>query len=110
MYPFQEQVDMLLIYGECQKNAVHARNLYAERYPDRNSPSRRTFINVYNKLRQTGSLKCCTSERVKPATSEETETDVLAMVTQNPHISTRQIERESGVSRSSVLRILHTST
>ncbi|EZA52872.1 hypothetical protein X777_07690 [Ooceraea biroi] len=29
------------------------------------------------------------------------------MVAQNPHISSRQIERESGINRRSVLRILH---
>ncbi|EZA55614.1 hypothetical protein X777_04240 [Ooceraea biroi] len=43
MYSFEEQVDMILIYGECQKNSVRAQNLYAERYPNRTQPSRRTF-------------------------------------------------------------------
>ena len=33
MYPFEEQVDMILIYGECQQNLVQTRILYSERYP-----------------------------------------------------------------------------
>ncbi|EZA57126.1 hypothetical protein X777_01732 [Ooceraea biroi] len=46
MYSFEEQVDMMendLIYGECQKTSVRVQNLYAERYPNRTQPSRRTF-------------------------------------------------------------------
>ena len=44
MYPFEEQVDMILIYGECQQNSVQARILYSERY--RILPSRQTFTTV----------------------------------------------------------------
>lgn len=107
MYPFEEQVDMLLIYGECQKNSVRAKNLYAERYPHRSQPSRQTFKNVCDKLRQTGSLGVRKSERQKQVINEEMEISVLASVSRNPHISSRQIERESGISRRSILRILH---
>ena len=65
MYPFEEQVDMILIYGECQQNSVQARILYSERYPNRILPSRRTFKNVCDKLRQTGSLNTRKSDREK---------------------------------------------
>jgi len=34
MYPVEEQVDMILIYGECQQNSVRAKILYSERYPN----------------------------------------------------------------------------
>ena len=44
MYPFEVQVDMILIYGECQRNSVQARILYSERY--RILPSRQTFTTV----------------------------------------------------------------
>lgn len=92
MYPFEEQVDMILIYGECQQNSVRAKNLYAERYPNRTQPSRRTFKNVYDKLRRTGSLNTQKSEREKRVTNEGNEIGVLAMVAQNPRVSSRQIE------------------
>lgn len=107
MFPYLEQVDMMLIYGECRKNARQAATVYAERYPDRRPPSYYTFINVYNKLRETGSLKCRSRERSKPASNEMTEIGVLAMIAHNPHVASRQIERASGISQRSVLRILH---
>lgn len=107
MYPFEEQVDMILIYGECQQNSVRARILYSERYPNRILSSCQTFINVCDKLRQTGSLNNRKSECEKRVTHEGNEVGVLAMIARNPHVSSRQIERESGVSKRSVLRILH---
>ncbi|EZA62191.1 hypothetical protein X777_02817 [Ooceraea biroi] len=100
MYSFEEQVDMMendLIYGECQKTSVRVQNLYAERYLNRTQPSRRTFKNVCDKLRQTGSLNTRKSEREKRKTNEGNEIRVLIMVAQNPYISSRQIERESGI-------------
>ena len=69
MYPFEEQVDMILIYGECQQNSVQARILYSERYPDRILPSRQTFTNVCNKLRQTGCLSTRKSDCKKKSNS-----------------------------------------
>ena len=55
MYLFEKQVDMILIYGECQNNSVRVKNLYAERYSNRILPSRQTFKNIYcDKFRQTG--------------------------------------------------------
>lgn len=64
-YSFEEQVDMILIYGECQQNSVRARILYSERYPNCILPSCQTFKNVCDKLRQTGSLNNRKSEREK---------------------------------------------
>ncbi|KZC08478.1 hypothetical protein WN55_10678, partial [Dufourea novaeangliae] len=46
-------------------------------------------------------------EHRKRGTNEEIETGVLASVAINPRISSRQIERKSGISRRSVLHILH---
>ena len=44
IYTRDEKADMLIIYEECRKNAVAARNLYADRYPDRQCPARNYFI------------------------------------------------------------------
>ncbi|KZC05012.1 hypothetical protein WN55_04832 [Dufourea novaeangliae] len=68
--------------------------------------SRRAFKNVCDKLKQMGSLSVYKSERRKRVTNEENEIGVLANVATNPHISSRQIEREPSISRS-VFRILH---
>jgi len=46
MYLFEEQVNMILIYRECQKNSLRVKNLYAERYSNRTQSSHRTYKNV----------------------------------------------------------------
>jgi len=33
-FSFNEQLDMLLVYGEVQKNSVRTQALYAEKYPN----------------------------------------------------------------------------
>ena len=52
-----EKVDMLLVYGECHKNAIRAKAMYAERYPERNQPSRAIFERMCESFRRTGSFK-----------------------------------------------------
>jgi len=32
---FNEQLDMLLVYGEAQKNSIRTQALYAKKYPNR---------------------------------------------------------------------------
>jgi len=106
MFSFNEQVDMLLIYGETQQNSIRAQALYVNRYPNRTHPSHRMFQQLCKKLRETGSLAARTSKRQKKTCHEDNKINVFAMVHANPQISSRQIERESGISKSSVLRIL----
>ncbi|EZA52390.1 hypothetical protein X777_08882, partial [Ooceraea biroi] len=47
---------MIIVYGMCEENAVRAKHLYAEKYPDRNQPSHSTFLRLSQMLRETGSL------------------------------------------------------
>ena len=103
----EEMVDMLLIYGECFQNAKQAEQRYAERFPERRHPTRPTFTNIVSRLRETGSLSPRKRIRNKTVTNEAAEVAVLAAVAINPHASSREMEREIGISRTSVLRILH---
>lgn len=48
---------MLLVNGECHKNPIRVKVMYAERYPDRNHPSRAIFEIMYESLRRPGSFK-----------------------------------------------------
>lgn len=107
MYNNEDKLDMILIYGECQRNATRAVALYTERYPDRQRPSPRTIDNICRKLLESGSWNPQKRHRPKTATNEDNEIAVLAAVAHNPHQSSRQIARGSGISRASVCRILH---
>ena len=52
-----EYADMHLMYGLAEGNAAQAVRFYADRFPNRRVPDRRTFIRVDRSLRETGILK-----------------------------------------------------
>lgn len=103
---FNEQVDMLLILGECHKNKRSAAELYATRFPDRRHPSDMSFLHLEKKARLTGNLGPKKRNRTHPITNIDTEADILASVLVVPHLSTREIERYTNISKSSVSVIL----
>ncbi|KAJ8910194.1 hypothetical protein NQ315_005622 [Exocentrus adspersus] len=103
LYTRDEKVDMLLIYGECRKNAVAARNLYADRYPDRQCPARDYFNLLENQFRREHN----NDSEEKFIIAEETEINVLALVEADKTVSLRQIASELNISHKSVTRILH---
>lgn len=100
-------IDMLLIFGECQKNCRQAQRLYQERFPDRPIPSRMTFSRVEEKLR-TGSFPSTIKHRhhTRSVRTEDLEINVLAYIIIHPHVSIRTLAEEVGVSKSNVQRIL----
>lgn len=97
---------MIFVYGKARRNALEACGLYAERYPDRNHPSYMTLLRIVNSFVEDGSLKR-TRQRRRTVTQENAEVDILAAVAVNPHISSRQLAQSSGISKTSVLRVLH---
>lgn len=50
----EEYADMHLLYGRAFCSATRARNLYAQQFPNRNSPSKNTFVCLDRRLRETG--------------------------------------------------------
>lgn len=102
-----EKIEMIFIYGECRRNVVDAVALYAHRFPNRNTPSRSSFYRVVNGFRENGNVASTKRTRRATVTGEDNEIGVLAAVAHNPHVSSRAISRDSGISQRSVLRILH---
>lgn len=87
-YSIQEKVDMILALGRRDGNFLQAAALYAERYPNRRHPDRRTFSRVLNCLRTTGSFS-----RERPAEiegagfrGEDNGINVLAAIAANPQV------------------------
>lgn len=101
-YSRDEKVDILLIYGECQKNAMMACNLYTQRYPDRHHPSRNYFSRVEQQFRREPNVE----DEERFIINEDTEITVLAYVEAHPTTSVREIENECGVNRETARRIL----
>ena len=51
MYSYNEKVNMLLIFGECKRNAPEAAILHATRYLQRHYPCATMFYNIEKNLR-----------------------------------------------------------
>lgn len=103
-YSAAERINILLILGECRRNYRQAAALYRNRYPHRRHPSHTTILDIYRRAQQ-GQLA-----RVREHRNYD-ENDlrvmvVLAMVHLNPHISTREIQRQSGIPMATAWRIL----
>lgn len=99
---------MLFVYGLCHGNALQAVNEYRDRYPNRRTPSRAVFSNVYRTLRETGKVPSAqvTSERAAQQTLHEHE-QIVNSVQRSPSTSTRKIARRIHVAQSRVWRTLH---
>lgn len=97
-----EIVNMIKILGECHDNYKAAARLYAERYPDARHPTRRN-IRLLTIRAQGGNLR---RKRRRTGPREHIALGVRAIIAEDPHISTRQIQRMHGVPRSTVSRTL----
>ena len=107
-YSQNEKVDMLLIYGECGRNAHAAERLYIQRYPERQErhPSRQYFRTLEIQFRNQGQEERNQHQVENFIISEEMEINVLAYCEAYSTISTRELARELNISRESVRRIL----
>lgn len=100
--------EMVLIYGECQRNATHAAREYAVRFPAGPHPSAVTIANVVRRLRETGSTSSRPrSGRPVSAGMRVTAESILAYAPAHPHSSTRDISMACGLTRGRVWQILH---
>jgi hypothetical protein len=109
-YTNHQYVEMLLLYGECGRNARAAATMYGQRHPGVQQPSKTTILLTVRRAQRTGSVaRVNPPGRPRTATNEANSAAVLAYVHVNPHTSSRDIEQQSGVSSRSVLRILHSN-
>ena len=92
MNDFQEYFDMLMVPRKCRKYNRNAKHFYAARYPDR-------FCRF-------GTVKQTRVKR-RPIVNENNAAAILAFAALNPHASSRQVVKRSGISQRSALRILH---
>lgn len=64
-YTNTEMTDMLLAYGKADGNGRAAARLYAERFPNRNTPHHGTFAAIERRVRESGKLQVSTIEPCK---------------------------------------------
>lgn len=103
VYTQDERVEMILIYGATNRNSVECANAFNAAHPDKHvSP---VYIrNLLSKFQTTGSIQ--NKKREPRLANEAQQVAVLGHVNLEPTKSIRQLSAVSGISRSSVHRIL----
>lgn len=103
----EEQIDMIWILGECNRNCLLSSRIYQQRFPERRHPHKKVFERLKNRFNGTGSVVYEKHERRKTANTELKEFEVLLAVTENPNISTHELSRQYEISQTSAVKILH---
>lgn len=108
-YTWEELADMHLAFGAAGGNSALARRMYQERYPNRRLPNRRTFVNVDQRLRETGSLqsRMYDTGRNRSVRTPQFEEEVLERFEDNPSTSTRIVAHELRVNSRLVWNVVH---
>uniref|UniRef100_A0A6P7FS32 Uncharacterized protein LOC114330591 n=1 Tax=Diabrotica virgifera virgifera TaxID=50390 RepID=A0A6P7FS32_DIAVI len=108
MYSNVEYTDMLLTLGECLGCSSAAVTRYAEKFPRRNLPSKKTFRAVERRCRETGNVRPNKINSGRPRTTRtiNKENNILNLLDQDPTVSVRNIARQTNTSSSSTWRIL----
>lgn len=103
-----ELADMHYTYGLADGNALRARRIYQERYPNRVIPDARTFSSIHRRLQETGTFKIDNSSKGAHPTvrTPEIEEAVLNTVEEHPETSTRKIAGTLNISHVLVWKIL----
>lgn len=100
-----EAVDMIGVYFECLQNAAVAKRVYAARYPNRRPCDVRVFPRLVASLRANGSFRP-RFQRQRIGRTQENINYVLGYIEGNPHVSTRALSLELGISRTTIQNIL----
>lgn len=98
----EERYDMISCYIRNLRNSRNAANDYLNRFPERHQPHETIFRRLEVNLKTYGSFLKHNKEPRDVAGVEE----VLNQVAQNPETSTREIQRNTRISKSKVSRIL----
>lgn len=105
-YTSNEIVDIILALGECHGNYAQAARLYRNRFPDRRHPNDRTIARLVQHQRQQPVVPRLRQRNNVPQRDDPQVLAVLGMIAIDPHISTREIETQLGIPKSTAHRIL----
>lgn len=102
----EELVNMVYCIGEADRNPLLASRIYHQKYPEARTVRASSFQKLRDRFELTGSASYTKKEIVGGRINEENELQVLLMLQENPHVSTREIAAETVISQSSVNRII----
>lgn len=107
-YDNEEAVLMLKILGQSEDNYRAAERLWRVRYPDRPPHSRHVFARLEKRLINKGIVQPDHNKgkEIRRPVRDIRTVDILASVQTQPRDSLRRREKDSGISRSTIQRIL----
>lgn len=107
-YTNSEMVDMIEMYFLNGRSGLRARNAYAERYPERRTPSEKIFVRIVQRLRDWGTFQPNLQDLGREQTRRirNVEEQILDAVDNHPETSTRRLAIQHEVSQSTVSRML----
>lgn len=101
-----EMRDMISCFAQTNFIGLAASRRYLELYPNRRQPDKKLFRNLYNRLGETGSFRPKRNSGTTKTITVDEEEEVLIRVLEDPSVSTRRLSLSTGLSQSSVCRIL----
>jgi hypothetical protein len=70
-YSFEEKTKMLLIFGECGRDATLAAETYAARFPQNRAPNHQIFKSLVSSLRERGTFQQSTKTFINPTITHD---------------------------------------
>ncbi|GFV49842.1 DUF4817 domain-containing protein [Trichonephila clavipes] len=107
MYTNEEDCEMVLLYGQYNRNKREATRLYAIKFPSRRHPSYRAIASAVQRLYKTGNCHRRIPYLV-PHLQQIPAEDVLEYALAHPESSVRDISKACSYSKLTVWNILHT--
>jgi hypothetical protein len=101
---------MLIIFGECGRNAREAARILSDSFPDRPSPDHKTILRVLARVQETGKVLPNRNEiggGARTAWTLANEEAILNIVEENGTRSIGEIAQEVDISSRSVYRVLN---
>jgi len=107
LFTSEEKVDMIFVYRECNNNSRKSLELYRERFPTRNQPSRMIFSRLVNGLKKTGHFPDRKHQsHMRNVTHIAAEENVITYFIAFPNTSLSKASKDLGIPKTSVHRIL----
>ncbi|XP_023310007.1 uncharacterized protein LOC111691430 [Anoplophora glabripennis] len=101
-----EMRDMICVFAQANFNGHAAARRYEHMYPNRLQPNYKLFRNLYNRLGESGSFRPKSNHGTPKSITVDEEEEILIRVSENSGMSTRRLSAATGVSQSSICRIL----
>lgn len=105
MYSNKQYAEMVLLYGQCNRNGREAARQYAIRFPNDKHPSPGVILNVVKRLRETGSVM--KHSRPRNLNTHVSKEEILGYALAHPQSSVRNISQACGSSKSYVWKVLN---